>query len=135
MNNKKYYFKVFGVLIFAFVIANMMSTTVFMAKTPRINKFFLAGLANLPNKLIANLASVNNGSKKIDRVQQNQAVDQMKQLPASALNSVAPGVYAKDDENNNIIYIRITKDAQWEERTVNVDGREMKLRFPKGTIK
>lgn len=117
------------ILVFAFVSTHIISKTVFLANSPRINKQFLSALINNSRTFFANLGKNTSLSDN-----QKNALQQIEKLPSTALNQVSSGVYAKEDKKNNVIYIRITKDAEWEERIIVMDGKEIKVRFPKGSF-
>ncbi len=57
----------------------------------------------------------------------------IEQLPVSALKPIGKGIYAKE-ENGDVVYIRVTKDVEFEEREINYEGKKIKVRFPKGML-
>jgi len=127
MNDK---IKIFGILALAFFFMRLLSGTVFLSNSPRLNSsFFLA----LKNKTFNFLASLSVKSKVNGTA--NAALKSLEQLPSSTLRSVGTGVYAKEDTSSDVIYIRIDKNAEWEEKIISLDGRQIKIRVPKGTFK
>ncbi|MDO8640384.1 MAG: hypothetical protein Q7R33_02475, partial [Nitrosarchaeum sp.] len=60
--------------------------------------------------------------------QQNTVVAQMKNLPVTVFQQVAQGVYSRENTQNNIIFVRITKDTNLQGlQTINVNGRLIKI--------
>ncbi len=115
--------KTISVLVFSLLLTYVLSKTVFLASTPRINKTFFANLKNLPNNLIASLSQKsNNAAKKFES------------LPVSALKPITKGIYAGEDDTGKVVYIRVTNDVEYEEKVINYEGRKIKVRFPKGTL-
>ena len=115
--------KIIFVLIISFILAGFVSKNLFLANSPRINETFLANLKAWPQDLIASI--VNRGQPDYKKFEN---------LPVTALKPVASGVYA-GEENGNVVYIRVTKDAQYEERVINYEGKQITIRVPKGTFK
>ena len=115
-------------LFFSLIISGFLANTVFIAGSPKINPDFFTNLINAPRQFVALIFNPMDQATK-------KKVDEFNKLPISALNSMGTGVYAKADKANNVVYIRVTKDAEWEEREINFQGKIMKVRFPKGTFK
>jgi hypothetical protein len=107
--------KIIIIMLFALVIVKTSSGTIFIANSPRINKAFIASLITPQKETIT--------------------VKEYRQLPDSALNRITAGVYAKEDKANNVIYIRVTDDVEYDERIIEVNGQQTRVRFPKGTFK
>ncbi len=102
-------------MLFALVMAKTFSGTIFIANSPRINKVFIVSL--------------------VTRQKETATAKEYQRLPDSALNRITTGVYAKEDKANNAVYIRITDNVEYDERIIEVNGQQMKVRFPKGTFK
>lgn len=110
------------VLVLSFIITKVMSQTVFIADTPQLNK-------NLPSML----ASLFQKTPQLTP-QQNVIVNRMKSLPVAALQPVAQGIYAKEDSQSNIIYVRITQNTNLQgEQTITVNGKTIKIYVPSST--
>lgn len=128
-------FLIIFALFFSLIISGFLTNNVFIANSPTINKSFLTNLKYLPSDLFNNtqrfLASIFN---PIDP-QTKKKLDEFNKLPVSALNTIGKGVYAKEDRENNIVYIKVTKDAEWEEKEINFQGKIVKVRFPKGSFR
>lgn len=128
-------FLIIFTLFFSLIVSGFLSNNVFIAKSPKVNKAFFANLRYLPLDIVNNtqqfLASIFNPMDQITK----KKLDEFNKLPVSALNTIGKGVYAKEDRENNIVYIKVTKDAEWEEKEINFQGKIMKVRFPKGTFK
>ncbi len=133
----KFKIKIISALVFSLVISSVLTQTIFFANTPMINKSFLAKIINFPSTVLESsrnfIASLINRSN----ISQNQAtaIQQFKQLPVTALKSVTKGIYAQEDKANNIIYVRVTKDVEYESRVFNVNGKQVTVHFPKGSFK
>lgn len=50
--------------------------------------------------------------------------------PLSAMTPIAQGVYAKEDKDLKTIYVRITKEAKWEEKFIEINGQKILIRYP-----
>lgn len=124
MNNLFQKLKIIIVLLLALLLTNTLSKTVFLANTPRIDKAFFTNLKTLPNNFIASL------SRK-----PANTIKKFESLPITALKPMTEGVYAAEDETGKIVYIRVTKDVEYEEKIINYEGKKIKVRFPKGTFK
>ncbi len=127
--------KIVLTIAMALILSSGLSNTIFLASTPRINKPSLAKLKNLPGTLVNNsanfLASLFNPRDKIIK----EKIGQFSTLPVSSMQRIGTGVYAQEDKKDNVVYIRVTKDAQWDERQINFQGKIITVRFPKGTFK
>lgn len=72
--------------------------------------------------------------KAILTVKQQEVLKELEKLPAESLNKIGTGVYAKDDIENNLVYIRVTENAEFEEKMSILNGKETRIAFPKGTF-
>lgn len=109
--------KILLAVMFSFVVSRFLSNTVFISGSTRVNTAFFA---QIPSYI-----------SSVFRPAQNVDFARIRSLPNTALKSVGKGVYAKDDETGKFVYIRVTKDAQWEERIINYNGKQIKVSFPK----
>lgn len=138
MKNINIKIKVVIILIFSFIVTKAISNNIFLANSPRLNQQFLLSLKNLPLTLVSStrnfIASLNQKQTSITDTQKT-TLQRFKQLPTTGLNQLSKGVYAEIDSQEKIVYIRVTGDAEWEERIVNYEGKRIKVRFPKGTFK
>lgn len=137
MNHINIKIKLFIILIVAFIGTQVISKTIFLSNSPRLNPAFFIALRNAPFTLID---TTRNFLASLDQKQsvsnsQKTAFQKLEQLPVTALNKVGTGVYAQGDTANKVIYIKITKDAEWEEKTIIYNDKQIKVRFPKGTFK
>lgn len=57
--------------------------------------------------------------------------DSLINIPASQMNSVAQGVYAKEDTNLKTVYIRMTNDVSWDAQIIDYQGQKIKILVPK----
>ncbi len=104
MTHLKENLKIFLAIIVSFILVMILSKTIFIVPTPRININFIANLFK-PSK--------NN-------------------LPAIAqMTPIAKGIYAKEDPINKTVYLRYTKDVQWNQQVINYNGQQIKLMIPK----
>lgn len=133
--NFKNHLKLLLIMLGAFVFSSVLSKTIFLASTPRINKVFIAKVINLPGTLMKNTNTfIANLGKPSLTVTQKSKLQEFERLPLTALKPVASGVYAKDDLQNNIVYIKMTSDMQFDEQVMTINGKQVKVRFPKGTF-
>lgn len=138
--------KILMIIVVALTISSISTKTIFLGATPRINKIFLARTISFPgivvNKTQNYLASLfvphptpSVSTPEIAFTQpqalQKTVLQQFQFLPTNALNKVAQGVYAKEDSETNTVYIRLTKDIQWETRTIDWNGKKIQALFPK----
>ncbi len=132
-NKTKIQIRTLLALVAAFVIASSLSRTVFVANTPRINKAFIAKLKDFPQQAFRQLKRYYASNQAPAAPTKKTDFAAIEKLPDTALKSVAKGVYAHE-ENGDVVYIRVTKDAEFEEREINYEGRKIKVRFPKGML-
>lgn len=129
--------KIIGILAVAFILASALSQTVFLANTPRINRPFFAGLVNLPGTIKDNgtnfIASL--FTNQLSPSEQQKIINTFNSLPATTSKQLAPGVYAKTDSKDNVVYIKVSPGTQYDEKTINYNGQQIQVRFPKGTFK
>jgi len=118
-------------LVAAFILASSLSHMVFVANTPRINKTFIAKLKDFPSQALRQLKRYYASRQMPSIPEKKTDFAAIEKLPDTALKSVAKGVYAHE-EDGDIVYIRITKDVEYEEREINYEGKKIKVRFPKG---
>jgi hypothetical protein len=152
-------FKLAGIMAVALVISSVLSNTVFLANTPRINKPFLAKVIGLPGTIIKNtgefmalllkpasqqnLANLNPqpttvySPPSIVNRQPTIIVRQPSSSPSLALilRQLSQGVFAEEDTKNKIIYIKVTSNDPWQEKQMVVNGQTVTIRAPIGTWK
>jgi hypothetical protein len=51
--------------------------------------------------------------------------------PTFFMKQISKGIYAKEDKELGTIYIKISKDIQWEEKIINVNGQKILLKVSK----
>jgi len=119
--------KIIGALIVSLLFVMFISKIVFVDNTPKVSVNFLANLRNAPLLVWESLSSLG----KTSSMKKEIALKKLRDLPDSSLNTIAQGVYAKEDTTNKVVYIRVTKDAQWEERQIMLDGKPTTIRIPK----
>lgn len=141
--------KILVAMIAAFVLANVSSRTIFLSSTPKINHVFIAKVINLPGTILhytqSTLArlmqpstsnqTTNNQFASLPKFQKG---NNMQTVPDSLLKPITKGVYAGETITNNnekVVYIRVTKDAEIEERVIDYNGQKITIRAPKGTFK
>lgn len=137
--NNSFYLKIFLSLAIAFVLANVSSNTVFFGQTPRFNEGFIAKLINLPADILNStknfIVSIGQNTSQNQDMKQSEVLLQYSQLPDNLLKQVASGVYAKEDQINNVLYMRVSKDAQYEpKKIIDENGQEITVLFPKGSF-
>ena len=104
--------KIIFSLVASLIITIILSKTFFSFNTPRFNISYLAKL--FPKK--------NNYGK-------------FTTIPLSSMTPIAKGIYAKEDKELKTVYIRVTKDAEWQEKIIESNGHKILLRYPKSNIK
>lgn len=117
--------KIILALIVSFILTKLAVANIFLANTPVINKASIADKVNSTKYFFASLFTKSS----------NQDFASIEKLPTSALKSLATGVYAKEDAQGDVVYIRVTKDMQWEEKVITYNGKQITIRVPKGTFK
>lgn len=148
--------KIYISMIAAFIISTTLSKTLFLSSTPIINKTFIAKMINLPNDIAQVLKNrfsqqlVNNSSiqkqnisnAEIKKTTSNDIVATKTNTPSlignisdTAMTKLSTGVYAKDDRENNVYYLKIGAGAEWDKQTIVVDGKTVIIERPKGTLK
>lgn len=132
---KNIHLKIGLALFIGLVLTNFLSRSVFIANSPAINKAFISGLQMLPQNLF------NSSTKQQAQPVAKKTVPSetptsfsFENLPVSALKFLGKGIYAKE-KNNNVVYIRVTKDVEFEEKDITYNGKVIKVMFPKGLIK
>ena len=114
-------------LILSFILVKTQTKKVFFGETPRINPNFIASIKNIPysiqNIQLAKKAKIDPELEKIEK------------LPLSEFNKIADGVYAKEDRENNTVYIRVEENIEFEDKIINYNGKQITVKFPKGTFK
>lgn len=134
------HFKIVLALFFGAVFASLISRSIFLAGSPRINKMFFQQFfakKDLPQPTsLVQSTPLREPTKSFPSSRLDLTT--IKQLPNTALRSVAKGIYAQE-ENDNIVYIRVTEDAEFEEKEVSYNnGKEVikiKVKFPIGMMK
>ena len=130
MSNKtKLFLKILLSMLVAFTVVTFTSGKIFLADSPMINPNFISSLKTLPSNLL------NSPQRFFANKNQTQQLNQYQSLQTNVMKSLAPGVYAKEDDQGNPVYVRVTNDLQWEERTLNENGKTVVVRYPKGFIK
>lgn len=104
--------KLISVMLVAIMFTQFVSKIFFIGGTPRINFQFLAKL--FPKK-----------------IENQKKMEEYTNLPVIALSNLSKGIYAKEDKQNNIMYIRVTKDAPWQEKIINANGKKILIRLIK----
>lgn len=126
--------KLLAIIGGAFILSSIVSKTVFLAGTPRINTLFFAQLRDTPRQVVVNTQNFIAALQGNPANSETRTLQQFMQLPSTALNQIGTGVYAKEDNINNIIYIRVSPDAQFKEQTITMNGKTVTIRVPKGTF-
>lgn len=112
MNNHiSNYLKIGVALIVAFIVTSISTSTLFYPSYPRLNPQFLANIAKL--------------------FQKKNPYDELKNLPLTAMKKVSKGIYAIEKPTLNTVFVRITKDAEWNETIIEYNGKRFKILLPK----
>jgi uncharacterized protein YycO len=93
-------------LVVSLIITIILSKTLFSFNTPRFNISYLVRL--FPKNNYGKLATI----------------------PLSSMTQISKGIYAKEDKELKTVYIRVTKDAQWQEKIIESNGHKILLRYP-----
>jgi len=127
--------KIILLVLISFILVRVASSTIFIANTPKINTFALARLKNMPILFLNDtknlFASIFKKTAETTNSSLKNNLKKMDQLPLNAYKIVTKGVYAKEDKETGIIDLRITKDLEFEERKMKINGKEVTIRFPK----
>lgn len=125
-------------MLVALFLVVAVSNKVFLGNTPRISQGFITNLANFPNRIamMGQNIIVFITQKSDPTARSKQLVQEWQKLPISALNTVGQGVYAKEDNASNTVYIRITKDAQYDSQVIQGSGgKQYTIYYPKPIVK
>ena len=113
LNNK--YLKIFFLLSVAYIISNFFIKNIFLANSPKLNPFFVQ------NMFAKKTITPNNNTY-------SQNIEEALNVP---LKKVSQGVYAGEKNNIKVFEIR-TGELEYLEYTFKVNGKEVKIKVPKG---
>jgi len=124
--NKINYSKIIVVIVISFFIAQYSGREFFLPNSAQIRP-------NLSNYLAKKFnIFFNKTSLTLSRFKEvfnpNNAEARLKKMP---LQLVSKGVYAKSNDTISYTLIRVD-EVEWQEYTFMVNGKEIKLRVPKG---
>jgi hypothetical protein len=115
--------KILLIMLFAYGIMNVMSEEVFIAGTPQIRP-------NLDKHLAYRWSELTRGNVQfIAEMFDNRTPEQ--KLENVPLHELTKGVYAKGEKNYSYTVIK-KGEVEWIEYTFNVNGKEVKIKVPKG---
>jgi len=139
--------KILLVLIFSFLIANLVITSVFIAGTPKINPFFAQNLVAKMNNILPKfnqkqqspqLASQSNQLlltpaifNKSGTTQQETIPQEVNNVINNSMKKVTTGVYAGERDGTEVYQVK-TNEISYNEYTININGKEVKVRVPEG---
>ena len=148
-NNHKKWLAILFTIIFSFIFTGIIIKSLFLANSPRINPFFAQNLTAKVNSFLSKtrnffafktvLPPTNNQVNQVNFSQKptNQTFT-LKEAPKEiieALNvpltKVSQGVYAGEKNNIKVYEIR-TNEIEYLQYTFNVNGKEIKIKVPKG---
>lgn len=109
--------KIFIVLTLSYLASGLLVRNAFIANTPRLRQDFGPYISLKFTNFFAGLFK----SKQFPEVA----------LQSQPLQLVSKGVYAKSDGTNSYTLIKVG-EVEWVEYTYNIDGKEIKIRVPKG---
>ena len=109
--------KIIFSFVISFVLTIFLSQNLFFLHTPKLNPLFLARI----KERMINLFKGNTDKKLAE-----------KSLSSfSTMIKISRGVYAKEDKELQTVYIRITDEAVWDDKIINVNGKKIMLRVLK----
>lgn len=120
-------------LVIAFIAAGLLSNSVFLANTPRLNPLFLVKIKDItnPNTLLSLL--LNKNQYQPDTMQiAGLNLPQVKNVPNVVFKPISRNVYAGFDSKSNTQYITIKKGAKMEIRAYKIrmsDGTEKEIKL------
>jgi hypothetical protein len=150
LNNK--YLKIFLLLGVAYIISYFSIKNIFLAESPRVNPFFVQNLiadaSNFWNKSTSffafkNTVPANNNfsnnyptqawaaSSPIIATNLNNAPKDVISALSAPLNKISQGVYAGEKNDYKVFEVK-TGELEYLEYTFNVNGKEVKIKVPKG---
>ena len=116
------YFKILGVIVLGFFIANILSKEIFLANSPRLRP-------DLRAHLTARIVSLLDGPKAfIARLFRGKTIEE--ELINVSYRSVAKGVYAKEKADKSIKLYR-EDDVEWLYYEFDYKGKHYRVRYAK----
>lgn len=123
-NKQTLYLKIIGSIVISFVVVSLTSKQIFVANTPYLQKDIgyklLAGITNIVKAPYVFLAKKPNPDKK-------KIETALKDVP---YRSIAPGVYAKEDENVTLKSYK-ENEVEWVTITFDHNGKTYTIRYAK----
>ncbi len=125
MNRQKLYFKILGAVIVGYYMAELFNKHIFLANTPKIRN-------NLADYIASKFSESANLIVNVVKNKKNISTFTFKEdLNKIPFETISQGVYAKG--NGNITYVLIkTGEVEWLEYTFNINGKQIKIKVPKG---
>jgi hypothetical protein len=119
----KKYLLIFTVFLISFILSNLLIKNVFLANTPKVNPFFISNITGkIKNQYIAFFDSFDN--KNADSGKTNRNTE-------TIFESISQGVYAAQTENGTVVKV-VSEEIDWTEYAFNLNGKEIKIKVPKG---
>ena len=138
LNNK--YLKIFLLLIAVFVISDFSIKNVFIAQSPKLNPFFaqnmIAKINNLWSKTISfiafkNVPTQSPAPSSVVAFNSNNVPKNVVEALSAPLTKVSQGVYAGEKNGIKVFKIKLG-ELEYLEYTFTVNGKEVKIKVPKG---
>lgn len=122
--------KMFGAIIFAYIIVAVGSPQVFLANSPKIRPDVIARMRIIPQTALAMAQHPFDADARRVAIEEAQIGSNVSKedLP---YQPIAPGVYAAEDPETKERYVKIEKGTRIEVRYVTLsDGRRVKVYVP-----
>ena len=132
MRERKYYFKIIGIMFLSFIISSFLNGSVFIKNTSRIRP-------NLGKVIVSKISSVSTFLSQIQIplpsfqlpsfTKQSQPDIADITTSTSSLPQISKGVYA--EKNNTTAYTLIKeKEVEWKEYSIEINGTALKIKVP-----
>lgn len=138
MRNIKFslYIRIFLVLALSFLFSRLLVKDVFLANTPKIrphlDKYLAEKLRNTAEDIRTNFVALLPNFLKSKQEQDKQNAIALAEFLKKNLQPVASGVKANTVGSSSLIEYKIN-EVEWQEYTFNINGREVKIKAPKGS--
>lgn len=132
--------KIILVLVLSFLTVQYLQKDLFLANTPRLRLPIQTYLASKIGDLFVKIKEIaslfptlpKEFAKKASTYQlSQQTLDNIKKASLKPLNRIAAGTYAATEGNATVIEFK-ENEVEWIEYTYNLNGKEIKIRVPKG---
>lgn len=131
MRERKYYFKIIGIMLMSFIISSFLNGSVFIKNTarirPNLGKIIIGKISAVPTFL----SQIPLPSFKLPSFSNKNPSTPDQTVDTSSLPQISKGVYA--EKNNTTAYTLIKeKEVDWKEYSIEIKGSVVKIKVPAG---